>query len=141
MGAAHEVEVGAGEDGDGDAGAGELGGDGVVAGAVDEAELGGVSDGDAAAPAVFLGLAADVFDLHAVGGFGEVQVHVDVDVEVAGDGEDAVDLAARVGVDIGDGADDLGAAAEAFDEEGFGAGVVEEAFLGKTQSSRSRAQA
>jgi len=71
---------------------------------------------DTAAPAVFLGLATDVFGLHALGRVAHVQMHVDVHVPFARDREDAVDLPARVGVDVGHRADHSGTAAQAFDQ-------------------------
>ena len=58
-------------------------------------------------------------------------MHVDFDVELARDREDAVDLAARVGVEIGHGADRSRAAAQALDQQFLGAGIVGEPFLRK----------
>ena len=73
-------------------------------------------DRDPAAPAIFLGLATDIFDLHAFGGFGEIEVHVDLGIEVARDGEDAIDLAARIGVEIRHRADRPRTAAQALNQ-------------------------
>jgi len=64
-----------------------------------------VADRDPAAIAVFLGLVADILDLHAVRHLGEIEMHVDVDVERVRDLEHAIDVAARIGVGIGRGAD------------------------------------
>jgi hypothetical protein len=54
-----------------------------------------VADRDAAAIAVLLGLLADIEQVEIVGGRREVEMHVDIDVELARDLEDAVDLPVR----------------------------------------------
>src|SRR5947209_7942955 len=86
---------------------------------------------DAAGPAIFLGFPADIFDLHAVGRIREVEMHVDIDIVVARDRKNAVDLAARIGIDVGDGADRIRAAPQPLDQELFGAGIIGEALLRK----------
>ncbi len=58
-------------------------------------------------------------------------MHVDLGIEVARDGKDAVDLRARVGVEIGRSPDRPRAAAQAFDQQFLGAGIVGEALLRK----------
>ena len=58
-------------------------------------------------------------------------MHVDVDAMRVGEFEDAADLGGGVGVEGGGGADETGATAQRFEEEGFGAGAVGEAFLGE----------
>ena len=58
-------------------------------------------------------------------------MHVDVDVVVARQFEDAVDLARRIAVDIGRAADHAAAALEPLDQKFVGAGIVEQAFLRK----------
>ncbi len=88
-----------------------------------------MADGHPAAPAKFLGLAADIFDLHALRGLGEIEVHVDFGVEIARDGKNPIDLAARIGVEIRHGADRPRAAAQALDQQFFGAGIVGEPLL------------
>ena len=88
-----------------------------------------MADGDPAAPAVVLGLAADVPHLHPVGRVAHVEMHVDVHVPLAGDLEHPVDLPAGIDVAVRHGADDAGAAAQALDQQGVGAGVVEQALL------------
>ncbi len=90
-----------------------------------------MADRDAPAPAIFLGLATDIVDLHAVGGFGQIEMHVDLGVELARNREDAVDLCLRIGVEIRRSTNGPRAAAQAFDQEFLGAGIVGEAFLRK----------
>ena len=58
-------------------------------------------------------------------------MHVDLGVEIARDRKDAIDLRTRIGVEIRRGADGPRAAAQAFDQEFLGAGIVSEAFLRK----------
>ena len=58
-------------------------------------------------------------------------MHVDLGVEVAGDFEDAIDLAARIGVEIRNGADGPRTAPQALDQKFFRAGIVGEPFLRK----------
>ena len=82
-----------------------------------------------AAPAEFLGLAADIFDLHPLRGLRKVEMHVDLGVEIARDRKDPVDLAARVAVEIRNGADRSRTPAQAFDQEFLCAGIVGEPFL------------
>ena len=74
---------------------------------------------------------ADMIEVHAVGGRAEIEMHVDVDVVFARQLEDAVDLARRIGVDIGRAADHAAAAIERFDHQLVGAGIVEQPFLRK----------
>ena len=86
-------------------------------------------DRDPAAIAAFVGLAADILGLHPLGALAEIEMHVDVDVVGDGDLEDAVDLAARVAVDVGRGTQHAGAAAQALEQQRLGAGVVQQALL------------
>src|SRR5271169_4352871 len=58
-------------------------------------------------------------------------MHVDFGIEVARDRKYTVDLAARVAVEIRHGADRPRAAAQALDQELFGAGSVGQPFLRK----------
>ncbi len=88
-----------------------------------------MSDRNPAPPTKFLRLAADIFDLHPIGGLGKVQMHVDFDIEVARDRKYPVDLAARVAVEIRNGADRPRAPAQALDQQLFGAGIVGESLL------------
>ena len=74
---------------------------------------------------------ADVIEIHAVGGRAEIEMHVDVDVELARHLEDAVDLAVRIAVGIGRGADHAAAAVERLDHQLVGAGIVEQPLLRK----------
>ena len=91
--------------------------------------LGDVADGDPAAILEFLRAPADVIEIHAIGRRAEIQMHVDVDVVVARQLEDAVDLAGRIAVGIGRAADHAAAAVERRDNELVGARIVEETLL------------
>ena len=73
------------------------------------ASLADMADGDAAAPSVLLGEIADQQRVEILGGGAAVEMHVDVDVELARHLEDAADLRRPVGVVVGRGADDCGA--------------------------------
>ena len=88
-----------------------------------------MADGDAPAILEFLGAPADVFEVHAVGGRTEIEMQVDVDVVLARQFEDAVDLAGRTAVDIRRAADGAAAAIERLDHQLVGAGIVEQTFL------------
>jgi hypothetical protein len=70
---------------------------------------------DPAAVTVLLGLAAHVFDLHALVGIGEIEMHVDIGAGIARDFERAVDLAARIGVEIRRRPDDARTASQRLD--------------------------
>ena len=84
---------------------------------------------DAAAALVFLGQLADQIDVQVVRRVADVEMHVDVDVELAGDLEDTPDLAVLVLVVARRATDQLGAALEALDHQFLGAGIAGEAFL------------
>ena len=129
--AAHQMQIGRRQDRHCDTGIGQLGGDRSKAIRRQQRHLRGVPDRDAAAPAIFLGLAADIFDLHAVSGLGEIEMHVDLGIVFARDGEDAIDLAARVAVEIRRRADRARAAAQALDQQLVGAGIVDQPLLRK----------
>lgn len=102
----HQVEIGRRQDGHRDPRLGERARDRVQALARNRRELGEVTDRHPTLPAELAGLPAHVLRLHAVRGVTEVEVHVDVDVELAGQLEHAVDLPAGVRVRVGRGADD-----------------------------------
>src|SRR5207302_3734216 len=85
--------------------------------------LRGMPDGNAPTPAEFLGLAADIFDLHPLRGLGKIEMHVNFGIELARDRKDAIDLSARVGVEIRHCANGPRAAAQALDQELLGAGM------------------
>ena len=129
MAAAHQVQVGRRQYRHRDAGAGQLCGDRGEAIGREQRHLRGVSDRNPAAPTIFLRLAADIFDLHPLRGLGKIEMHIDFSIEVACDRKDPVDLAARVGVEIGNGADRPRAPAQALDQQFLGAGIVGEPFL------------
>ena len=108
--ASHEVEVGRRQHRDRHPGVGEAAGNGVQRILRDRRELGDVADGDAPAVAELLGLRAHVLDVHGLRRVAEVEMHVDVDVELARHLEHAVDLAARIGVGVGGAGAGLGVA-------------------------------
>src|SRR5882724_6411082 len=82
--AAHQVEIGRRQYRYGDAGIGEPRRDFVEALRWQQRHLGDMADGHPAAPAEFLGLAADIFDLHALRGLGEIKVHIDFGIDRPG---------------------------------------------------------
>src|SRR6202035_4723187 len=67
--------------------------------------LGDVADGDPSAVFVLLGPPTDMPDIHVVAGGSEIEMHVDVDVELARHLEYTVDLAARIRIRVGCGTD------------------------------------
>src|SRR5579872_1217969 len=81
--------------------------------------------------AKFLGLAADIFDLHALRGFGEIEMHIDFRIELARDRKNAIDLLARVGVEIGHRPDRARTAAQPLDQKLFRTGIVGHSLLRK----------
>jgi hypothetical protein len=76
-------------------------------------------------------LLAYVCDIHPRYVEREVEVHVDGHVEVARDGEHAVDLAVRVAIDVRRRTRDARTALERCDHQLLGARIVGETFLGK----------
>ena len=58
-------------------------------------------------------------------------MHVDIDVELARDREDAVDLPVRARIRVGRGADHAAAVAQRLDHQLVGAGIVQQPFLRK----------
>ncbi len=91
----HQIEIGRGQHGERHAGVGHALGALVEQRGRCAGELGDVADRDAAAVVVFLGLLADIKQVEIVRARAEVEMHVDVDVELARDLEDAVDLSVR----------------------------------------------
>ena len=98
---AHQVEIGGRQDRHRDTDVGEAPGDALELRNLQSRELGHVTHGDAPAVAVLLGAVAHVLDGHALGRVAEVEVHVDVDVELARHLEEPVDLPRRVAVGVG----------------------------------------
>src|SRR4029077_3268886 len=68
---------------------------------------------------------------HLVRRAAEIEMHVDVDVELARQGEDAVDLALRIAVAIGRGAEHLDPLLQRLHQPLLGAGIVEQSLLRK----------
>ena len=88
-----------------------------------------MADGDPPAVTEAFGQRADVIDVQRVGGLAEVEMHVDVDVIGAREGEHAVDLAVRIAVGIGRRADHPRAPLQRLHHEVVGARIVEQPFL------------
>ena len=78
-----------------------------------------------------LGFSADFIEIHPRGIEIEVEMKVDVAIEFLRDREDARDMAVRIGVGIGTPADQVRALLARFDQEFFGARIVEQSFLRK----------
>ena len=78
-----------------------------------------------------LGEPAHVEDVELVVVRAEIEVHVDVDVELARHLEHPVDLPRRVGIGVGGGADDPAAPLQPLHHELVGSRVVEEPLLGE----------
>ena len=125
----HQEQVGRRQHRDGDAGIGQAGADFGEAGAIDGGQLGDMADRDPAAPAMGVGLAAHLVEMHPGRIEVEIEMKVDVEIEAARDIEDARDLRGRIGVGIGAAADDVGALLAGLDQQLLGAGIVGQAFL------------
>ena len=90
-----------------------------------------MTDHDAAATFVFFRELAHEVDVHRVGRGPDVEMHVDIDIELARQLEDAMDLAGFVGVVARRAADHLGAALEPLDQELLGPRIADQSFLRK----------
>ena len=88
-----------------------------------------MTDRDPPAPTGLVRLLADVLDVHAVGCLAEVEMHVDVDVELLRELEDAVDLASRVAVRVRRSPDHACAASQRLDHQLVGSRVVQQPLL------------
>ncbi len=88
-----------------------------------------MADGDPAAPAVFLGELAHQQRVELFGRGAAVEVHVDIDIELARHLEDTADLRRPVGVVVRRRTDDGRAVLEGGDHELVGAGIVGQSFL------------
>ena len=128
---AHQIEIGRGQHGQRHARICQALRHGVECRQREARSLGDMADTDPAAALEFLCAPAEVIEIHALGRRAEIQVHVDVDVVVARQLEDAVDPAGRIAVGIGRAADHAAAAVERRDHELVGAGIVEESLLRK----------
>ena len=94
--AAHHVEVGCRQDGDGDADIGETAGQYCHLARRHRRPLGHMTDHDPPAAPVFLGQLADEMDVRRLGRVADIEMNVDVDVVFAGELEDPPDLAGMV---------------------------------------------
>ena len=94
-------------------------------------ELGDVADRDPPAIAEAIGEPAHLIEVEFVRALAEVEVHVDIDIELASHREHAVDLAGGIAVRIGGGADDAGAAFQRLHHQLVGARIVEQPLLRK----------
>jgi len=92
-------------------------------------ELRHVAGDDAAAAPVFFREIAHLMDVEVIGGGADVEMHVDVDVELAPELEDALDLRRPVGIVARRAADHLSAALEPLDHQLVGAGIIGQPFL------------
>ena len=128
--AAAEIEVGRRQHRERDAGIGHAPGHLVDVGlAASMRELADMADRDAAAPAVFLGEIADQQRVELLGRGAAVEMHVDVDIELARHLEDAADLRRPVGVVVRRRADDGRAVLQRRDHQLVGAGIVGQSLL------------
>ncbi len=100
--------------------------------------LAAMADGDAAAQAVLLGQFADQMDVHVRRAVAGVEMHVDVGVVFAGQVENAVDLAAFVGVVVGGRADHPGAPLQRLDQQFVGAAGCWSGLPAGTRTARCR---
>src|SRR5579864_6007393 len=88
-----------------------------------------MTDNDAAATFVLLGEVANEVNVHGVRSVTDIEMHVDVDVELARKRKDALDLTGMVRIIAGGAADNLSAAFEPLHQQFFGPSVVGQAFL------------
>src|ERR671930_1382898 len=98
---------------------------------IDRGKFRDVTNRHAAAPAMSVGLAAHLIEVHPRWVEVEIQMKIDVEIETAGNVEDARDLPVRVGVGIRATADHVGPLLAGLDQQFLGAGIVGEALLGK----------
>ena len=99
-----------------------------------------VADRDAPTHPELLRQLAHQIDVEVVRRVAEIEMHVDVDVELAGEVEHATNLAGAVGVIPGRGSDHLGASLSPSTSRGSVPGLFVSPSCGKTQSSISIAQ-
>src|ERR1700722_9398091 len=78
-----------------------------------------MADGDAATETVPLREFDDIVDVEVLGSRTDVEVHVDIDIEFAGQPKNTQDLASCVGVVPWSGADDLCASPQTLDDQLF----------------------
>ena len=97
-----------------------------------------MADRHPAAPAVGVGLAAHLVEVHPRRVEVEIQMKVDVEIEAVRDGEDARSLRRRIGVGVGAAADDVGPLLAGGDQQFLGSGIVGQAFLRENAESRGR---
>ena len=88
-----------------------------------------VADRDTTAIFVLVGTTADMFKVHIVSGRTEIQMHVDVDVELAGHLEDAINLPRRITIGVRRAAYHAAAAFERLHHQLVRARIVEQALL------------
>jgi hypothetical protein len=104
----HQEHVGRRQHRHGDAGIRQTPADLGKTGMIDRGKLRDVTDRHAAAPAMGVGLAAHLVEVHPRWVEVEIQVKIDVEIETVCEAEDARDLPVRVGVGIGATADHVG---------------------------------
>ena len=129
--AAHQIEVGGGKHGDGNAGARQLRCGGVEFLRRQRGEFGGVPDGDTALIMAAFGLSADLVEVPPRGIEIEVEVQIDIDIERNSEIEQLFQLRHRIGVHVGAPADQIAAIAQRRIEKLFGAGIVGQSLLRK----------
>ena len=127
--AAHQKEIGGGQDGQRHARAGEPFGHGLELVHRQARCPGDMADGDTAPVLVLIGAAADVIHVHALGGRAEIEMHVDIGVELARHLEHAIDLAGRIGVGVRCCSHHATPAFETREHQLVGAGIVEQTLL------------
>src|SRR5262245_37714147 len=127
--AAHEKKIGRRQHRDRDPGIGQAAGERGDLLRRQQRQLGHVTDHDAAATPVFFRELAHQVDIHGVGRGADIQVHVDVDVELARQLEDAADLAGLVAVVAWRAADYLRAALQSLDQQLLRSRIADQSLL------------
>src|SRR5947208_2806997 len=110
--AAHQIEIGRGQHGDGDARFGQPRRGCLQPVRRQRRQFGGMADRDAALIVAPLGLPADLFEMPPRRIEIEVEMQVDIDVELLRQAENLFEMRVRVGVHVGTAADRVAAVAQ-----------------------------